>query len=130
MTYIKTLATYASDLAATFLGFAHDAEESALVLGEDLERICIRTDAFNGRLVQDEDMEQEQRTVWWSIRNAVEFYQKKVGEATVATLKTQVSEIDSFTKKMDSAVRASIRRIKDLIYVFSQLRQRIEHLIT
>ena len=45
-----------SDLSATFLGFARDAEASALILGEDLERIHIRTEADHGSLVQDEDM--------------------------------------------------------------------------
>ena len=52
-----------SDIAATFLGFVRDAEESDLVLDEDLERIHIRTEADHGRLGQDEDMEREHRTV-------------------------------------------------------------------
>ena len=55
LTYIKNLATYMSDLAVTFLGFARDAEASALVLGEDLDRLHIRTEAAHGRLVRDED---------------------------------------------------------------------------
>ena len=54
MTYIKKLATYVYDLAATFLGFARDAEASALVLGKNLERIRIRSEAAHGRLGQDE----------------------------------------------------------------------------
>ena len=33
-----------------------------------------------------------------------------------------------YNKKIESAVQASIGRIKNLIYTFSQLRQRIEHL--
>ena len=45
------------DLAATFLGFARDAEASAQLLGEGLGRIRIRTDAARGRLGQDNDME-------------------------------------------------------------------------
>ena len=72
MTYIKKLSTYVSDLAATVLGFACDAEASALVLGEDREIIHIRTEADRGRLVQDEYMEREHGIVWGSIRNAVE----------------------------------------------------------
>ena len=56
LTYIKKLATRMSDLVATFLGFAHDAEASALVLGKDLDRLRIQTKASHGRLVQGEDM--------------------------------------------------------------------------
>ena len=66
--------------------------------------------------------------VWVVIRNTVELAQKRSGEATVTTLKTQVSKIDSFTKKMESALQASFRRIKELNYAFRHLRQRIEHL--
>ena len=33
-----------------------------------------------------------------------------------------------YNKKIESAVQASIGRIKNLIYTFSQLRQRIEHI--
>ena len=51
LNYIKELATYMSDLAAILLGFASDVEASALVLGEELERILIRTEAAHGRLV-------------------------------------------------------------------------------
>ena len=58
LTYIKFLSTYVLDLMGTFLGFAHDAELPALVLGEYLDRICIRTEAAHGRLGQDKDMEQ------------------------------------------------------------------------
>ena len=72
LTYIKKLVTYISDLADTLLGFTHDVEASSLVLGEDLEIICIRNEASHGRLVQDEYMEREHRTVWGDIRNAVE----------------------------------------------------------
>ena len=60
-----------SDLAATFLGFARDAESSALLLGEDLDRLCIQTEAAHGRLGQDKDTEQEHGTVWGAILNAV-----------------------------------------------------------
>ena len=128
LTYIKKLATYVSGLAATFLGFAHDAESSALVFGKDLERIRIQTESAHGSLGQDEDIDQEHRILWGDIWSAVELSQKRSGEATVTTLEMQVSKIDSFTKKMESVVRASISRIQDLTYTFSQLHQRIEHL--
>ena len=72
LTHIKKLATYVSDLAANFLGFACDAEASVLVLGEDLEIIHIQTEAAHGRLRQDEDMDQEHGKVWGYTRNAVE----------------------------------------------------------
>ena len=45
-----------SDLAAIFLDFARDAEASDLVLGEELDMLCIQTDTANGRLGQDYDM--------------------------------------------------------------------------
>ena len=125
LTYIKKLATYVSDLAATFLYLARDAEASTLVLGKDLERICIKTESAHGSLGQDEDMEGGHGTLWGSIRNAVELSQKRSGEVTFTTLKMQVLKMDSFTKKIKSAVRASIIRIKYLTYAFSQLRQRI-----
>ena len=99
LNYIKKLATYVSDLTATFLGFTRDGEASALVLGEDLEMIFIQTEAAHGRLGQDEDIDREHRTVRGAIRNAVELAQKRAGEATVTTLKMQASKIDSFTKK-------------------------------
>ena len=73
-------------------------------------------------------MEQEHGTVWGAIRNEVELAQKKSEESTVITLKMQVLKIDHFTKKMGSTVRASISRIKELTYAFSQLRHHIEHL--
>ena len=50
LTNIKKLATYVSDPAANFLGFANDAEASDLVLGEDLESIYIQTEASHVRL--------------------------------------------------------------------------------
>ena len=58
----------------------------------------------------------------------MELSQKRAEEAIVATLKTQVSKIDSFTKKIDSAVWASNSQIKELAYEFRQLLQRIKHL--
>ena len=88
-----------SDLAANFLGFAHDAEASALVLGEDLDRLRILTEAAHGRLGQDEYMDQEHGIVWGENWNSLELAQKRPEEATVTTLKTQVSKIDFFTKK-------------------------------
>ena len=57
--------------------------------------------------------------VWVVIRNTVELVQKRSGEATVTTLKTQVLKIDSFTKKMESALRVYISPIKELAYTFS-----------
>ena len=54
--------------------------------------------------------------------------QKRLKEATVTTLKIQVSKIDSFTKTMESEVQASISQIKELTYTFGQLRHQIEHL--
>ena len=56
LTYIKTFSTYVSDLAATLLGFAGNAEVSALLLVEDLESIHIQTEAAHRSLVQDEEM--------------------------------------------------------------------------
>ena len=61
LNYIKSLATYVLDLASTFLGFAHDAEASALVLGEDIDMLHIWTEAAHRRLDQDEDMERQHR---------------------------------------------------------------------
>ena len=53
LTYIKNLATYVSDLVATFLGFSRDVEASDLVLGEDIDRLCIKNEATDGRMGQD-----------------------------------------------------------------------------
>ena len=50
LTYIKKLNTYVLDIADTLLGFACDAEASALVLSEDLDNICIQTEAARGRV--------------------------------------------------------------------------------
>ena len=74
LTYIKKLATYVSDLSATFLGFAHDSEASDLVLGEDLERICIQNEAAHEMMGQDEDMERAQMTLWLVVWNTVESF--------------------------------------------------------
>ena len=73
-------------------------------------------------------MEREHGTVWVSIRNEVELAHKRACEATVTTLKNQVLKVDSFTKKIESAVWVSTRQIKELTYVFSQLRQKIERI--
>ena len=100
LTYIKKLATYVYYFAATLLGFTHDAEASDLISGKYLERIYIWTEAAHGRLHQDKDIDREHRTFWVSIWNIVELDQKRTEESTVATLKTQVSKIDSFTKKI------------------------------
>ena len=70
--YTKILDTYVYDIAANFLDFARDEEASALVLGEDLEMICIQTEASRWRLIQDEDMEQEHRIFWGYIQTKVE----------------------------------------------------------
>ena len=66
-----------SDLATTFLSFTLDPEASALVLYKDLDRIRIQTEAAHGTLGQGKKMEQEKRTVWGSIWNAVELDQKR-----------------------------------------------------
>ena len=58
---------------------------------------------------QDKYMEREHGKVWGAIRNTVEPDQKRSEEATVTTLKIQVSKIYLFTKKMESTVRVSIR---------------------
>ena len=71
LTYTKTLDTYVLDITATFLGFANDAEASALVLGEDFDRIRIQTEAAHGRLVQDEDIEREHGLFFGSIWDEV-----------------------------------------------------------
>ena len=112
MTYIKQIATYMLDLATTFLGFASYAEASALVLGEDLDIICIWTEAAYARLVQDKDTDREHRIVLRAIRNAVELDQKRSEKYTVTILQIYLSKIDSFTKKMESSVWASISLIK------------------
>ena len=46
-------------------------------------------------------MDQEHGKVWGAIRNAVELAQKRAGEATVTTLKTQVLKIDYFIKNIE-----------------------------
>ena len=60
-------------------------------------------------MCQDKYMEREHGKVWGAIRNTVEPDQKRSEEATVTTLKIQVSKIYLFTKKMESTVRVSIR---------------------
>ena len=50
-------------------------------------------------MYQDKYMEREHGTVWGAIQNAVELSQKRSEEATVTTLKIQVSKIELFTKK-------------------------------
>ena len=102
LTYIKKLAAYVSDIAATLLGFVQDAEVSAEVLGKDLDRLRIQTEVAHGSLFQDEKMEREHRTVWGVIWKEMELAQKRAEESIVITLKTQVSNIDSFVKNMES----------------------------
>ena len=87
------------DLESTVLVFAPDAESSAVVLVKDLDRLHIQSYLAHGRLAQDKYMELEHVIVWVAIRNSVELAQKRAEEATVTTLKNQVSKIDSFTKK-------------------------------
>ena len=58
-------------------------------------------------------------------RSTLEKFQKGVGGNALTNLKTQVPKIDSFTKKMELSVRASLNRLKELTYVFSSLCQRI-----
>ena len=113
--------TYVSDITSTFLFFVCDAEASALLFGEDFNMIHIRTEADHVRLCQKNDMKREHGTVWVAINNAVELSQKRVEEAIVTTLKTQVSKIDSYTKIMESAVTASIRKTKEPAYTFIEL---------
>ena len=57
----------------------------------------------------------------------MELAQKRAEEATVFTLKTQISKIDSL-KKIHSVVHASISQIKELTYTLSQVRRRIKYL--
>ena len=78
LTYIKNLAAYVWDLAAIFLGFARDAEASALVLSEDLDRLSIQTEAAHGSLGQDKDTEQKHGNLWRAIRGAVELSHEEV----------------------------------------------------
>ena len=66
----------------------------------------------------DNGMEQEHGTVWQNISKDVELAQKISEESTVTALKTQVSKIDSFAKKIDSGVRDYINRLKDPTYTF------------
>ena len=103
-------------------------EASAKVLDKDLDGIHIQTKVAHGSLGQYNDMEREHMTVLRAIRNEVDMAQKREEESTVTTLKTQVSMIDSFYKKMVSALRASTNRIKELAYTFNQLRQMIRHM--
>ena len=63
-------------------------------------------------------MDQEHCTVWQNISKDVELAQKISEESTVTALKTQVSKIDSFAKKIDSGVRDYINRLKDPTYTF------------
>ena len=63
-------------------------------------------------------MDQEHGTVWQNISKDVELAQKISEESTVTALKTQVSKIDSFAKKIDSGVRDYINRLKDPTYTF------------
>ena len=72
LNYTKKLATHVTDHALTLLGFAYDTEAPYLVLGKDLERIRISTDAAYGRMGQDKDMQWEHGKVWGSKRNAEE----------------------------------------------------------
>ena len=104
------------------MGFARDAEASKLVLGKDLERLSIQTDAAHISMGQEENIEQEHRKVWGSTHKLVELSHNRAEEATVTTLKTQVYKIDYFTKKMKSTVQVSITQIIELTYAFSKLR--------
>ena len=79
-----------------------------------LGRLCTRTEADPSRLGQDKGMEQEHRTVWEDIREVLELAQKEEGRIALASQKSQVSKIDSFTKKTESAVRTSVDKLKDL----------------
>ena len=82
------------DIVATFLSFARDVESSELVSGKYLENLSIQNEAAHGKMGQDEDIEQEHEKVWGSTRNTVEMDHTRAEEATVTTLKTQVSKID------------------------------------
>ena len=75
--YIKKLSTYVSDLSATVLDFIRDTEVSDLVLGEDLHRILIQTEADHVKLGQDKYMDWECGTVWGAFWNAVEMAHKR-----------------------------------------------------
>ena len=77
LTNIKNLATYVLDPAANFLGFTRDAEVSALVLGKELDRFHIQTEADHGRMGQDKDMYWEHGKVWGAINMAYELAHKK-----------------------------------------------------
>ena len=68
------------------MDFARDAEASAHVLVEDLDMICIQTEATNGSMVQDKDMEQEHGKVWGNIRTAAELDHKRAKESTATNL--------------------------------------------
>ena len=59
---------------------------------------------------------------------ALELAQKGEGVILPVSIQTQVSNIDSFTKNMESEVRAYIDMLKGKTYVFSQLWQCIESL--
>ena len=115
-----------SDLVATFSGFARDVEDLAQILTDDLERLRVQKNLAHERLGQDDDMERKHGTVWGSIQTAVELAQKRELESVLTSLKIQDSNIDYFTKTMDSKVQTYINSIRELTYTFSQLRQNIE----
>ena len=52
-----------SDIVSTLLGFARYVQASYRVLGEELDRLHIRTEVYHGSLGQDTDMEREHGTV-------------------------------------------------------------------
>ena len=53
MGYIKNLEAYISNLAVTFFGLSWYVEALDQLLENYLDRLCIRTEAYRGRLGQD-----------------------------------------------------------------------------
>ena len=70
-------------------------------------------------------MVREHGIVWGYLQTAAGISHQREGEAILTSLKIQVYKIESFTKNVESEVRASINRIRDLTYTLIQLRQRI-----
>ena len=77
----------------------------------------MQIEADHVRLVQDDKIDREHRTVWGAIHTGVELAQRRAEESTFTNLKTQVSKIYS-----------SINSIKELTCMFDHLHQQDDNL--
>ena len=71
-------------------------------------------------------MEQDHGAVWGYIHTDPELAQREVDGAIISNFKSQVAKIDSFTNNMESSVRSSIKRLREITNNFSNLKQIIE----